>query len=531
MEHTRLTQVLLVQLYGSLQPPNWEPFSCEVLASALEKHCDYCQAEIMVVNPLLDSEAELKVIDAISNGQYDLVGLSVPQATRQTALSILSALEERLPPTKRPLIVLGNALPTNLPESFLKLYPWTVVVKGWGEDALVSLVRMLQHKDAMTLANIPSVAYIQDGEMQTTTLSYRIVPEKPKRYHLGQYFPCVETSRGCHYGRCTFCLRPPGRKDYWSRIPLETILASVRELKEAGITYFTFVDEDFIGNDPDGALAIALGLRQIGGMNFSFSVRADNFHSPRAPAVVNAKRLETFKALYDAGLRFVFIGLESLSNSQLKRYGKGNSVEAGLQAVQMVKSLGITVEAGFITFDPFVTLQELHEISSNLRTFGIWENVDHLYQHMRVQKNTPYEKMLANKGMLKEFDLDMLSYEWDYPDPIISAIAKACIGWEDQIIPVYIQARNLYRTKRDFAPAQRFIREIRYLNFKVLEELINRVSRNEVVVGKPVPVHPHLHERGHQLARELQKVINVLPAKEDAENLLLTELENFLSNC
>ena len=43
--------ILLVQLYGELQPSNIEPLAIEVLASALMRECPDCRVDMTIVNP------------------------------------------------------------------------------------------------------------------------------------------------------------------------------------------------------------------------------------------------------------------------------------------------------------------------------------------------------------------------------------------------------------------------------------------------------------------------------------------------
>ena len=77
-----MLNILLIQLYSELQPPNAEPFAIEVLAGALEVYCPGCQVQLMALNPAIHPDAVQQFIGEISQtGIYSLLGFSVPQGT------------------------------------------------------------------------------------------------------------------------------------------------------------------------------------------------------------------------------------------------------------------------------------------------------------------------------------------------------------------------------------------------------------------------------------------------------------------
>jgi radical SAM superfamily enzyme YgiQ (UPF0313 family) len=58
-------------------------------------------------------------------------------------------------------------------------------------------------------------------------------------------------------------------------------------------------------------------------MQFSLSLRVDNVYNPKESDTLTLRRLNLFRLLKEAGLSLVYFGVESLSDTQLKRYGKG----------------------------------------------------------------------------------------------------------------------------------------------------------------------------------------------------------------
>lgn len=472
-------RILLVQLYSAFQPPNAEPFAVEVLASFIENNFENIVVDIYVLNPEIDDRAVDGFLQHISKNDYSLIGLSVPQGTYHLAKEVLMSISET---GTDPLMVLGHAIPTYAPEQFLDEFPNVVVVHGWGEDALLQLVRYVSG-DISSLESINNISFFdrQLLKIVSTPIKYLAVPTQAKRIDPQRYFARVETSRDCHYGVCTFCTRPPGLLRDWHRLPVSDILDSVSELKDNGVTYFTFTDEDFVGNDLDGALRIAEGIKAIGNMTFSISLRADNILNPKlsADSSENQLRDHVIGQLKQAGLSFMFIGLESLSDTQLKRYGKGISTKNSVEAINVVKKHGIPLEVGYILFDPFVTLAELQEITETLRTTGIWNNVGRLFSEMRIQRATAYEQWLRQKGLLGEFDPNFLSYEWSFQHSEVAKVAMSCRSWVSPFSGCRNSLLNLVRTDIENEIAKYFATLFRKLDLLVLESIVSMRLENK----------------------------------------------------
>ncbi len=453
----------------------------EVLSAYIEKHTVNTAADIFIVNPTINNHAVDDFLEKVSIGGYKLIGLSVPQGTYFIAKSILEKIAQL---KQNHLVVLGHAIPTYTPEIFLDDFPDVVVVHGWGEEALVQLVNYV-NAGSPRLDDIANISFFDKANEKiiSTSINYSADPVPAKRVSVSKYFARIETSRDCHYGLCTFCTRPPGLSKSWKRLPVEEILQSVQELKNAGVTYFTFADEDFVGNDLNGALEIATGIEKIGGMSFSISLRADNVFNPNSALDSQENLLRNFviSQLKKSGLSFMFIGLESLSDSQLKRYGKGVKPKDAIEAINIIKQHEIPLEVGFMLFDPFISLKELEEITLALRNSGVWENVGKLFLELRVQSATSFEIWLRQKNLLGKFDPNLLSYQWAYQDPDVGEIAKNCMQWAEQFDNCYRLLLNLVRTDITNLTAKYFMKVFKKLDLLMLESVLSWYDKNSKV--------------------------------------------------
>ncbi|MDE3230952.1 MAG: radical SAM protein [Chloroflexota bacterium] len=441
---TRAVRCCLVQLYSDLQPANADPLAIEALAGAITRRLPGATPTLLTFGVHHTPTERAGMLARLTSGEFDLIGISCPQGTLDDALLLLGALFTLASP---PLVVIGHALPTSLPDYFLERFPQALIVRGWGEDAIVALCREAT-RDEPDLTLVPSLTWRDaSGERHDTPLRTALVGV-PLRLDPASYFCRIEASRGCHYDICTFCARFPRLKHTaaWKRLSLEQVIAQAREIAAAGASAFTFTDEDFIGDDLAGALALGETLRAIPGLDFTISVRVDSVIDRSAGATLSVDHAALFAALRAAGLSMVFMGAESFSASQLRRYGKGVSPEENIAAVRALEGYGLDIELGLIMFDPLVTLAELRENVDTLLRTGLYRYVGYPFSFMRAQVNTPYATLLEHRGLLGDLNPNLAAYDARYASAVVAEVAERCQAFFQTMNRFYAALRNVYRS-------------------------------------------------------------------------------------
>jgi radical SAM superfamily enzyme YgiQ (UPF0313 family) len=515
-EAKHVVRCCFIQLYGDLQPANAEPLSIEKLAGAIHSSFETISVQLYVLGTFQTEEEKVRIMSDIVQEKYDLIGLSCPQGTYEIALETLSAIYA-LP---APYVVLGHALPTNLPEIFLLPYPQVFIVRGWGESAIVALCRQILERHIQP-EFVPGLTYLdKDGRRHDNPPDWTDAPPPTDRIDPGRYFARVEGSRGCHYNVCTFCSRPPLRANQppWMRISSRNVLAEIERLVQMGVTTFTFADEDFIGNDPDGAYDLARQLCQFPNLDFALSVRTDNIFVPSGSEQENRLRRQILQTLKDAGLSLVFVGIESFAPTQLRRFGKGTSPENHIKAIRLLESLNIELELGLILFDPLVTLDELRANVQALKKTGLWCYAGQLFSFLRPQVGTPYVKLLKQQGLLGELRVNMAEYTASYQDDRAAYIAQYCKEWNKSHHRLYMALRNVNRSELGTGRFVNAVHRYRYLQLVILETLLEQVVEEN---GGGVP---DLHLWSKDLAaitQELRFHLRSLSSRTSIEDHLL----------
>jgi len=207
----------------------------------------------------------------------------------------------------------------------------------------------------------------------------------------------LQGSRGC-YGGCTFCYINPfyGQGSQWRGRTPENIIAEIDELiAKYKIKEFYFTDPNFFGPGERGQqralrLASLLKSRKI---RFGIEARVNDIHD------------ETVSALVEAGLHHLLIGLESGSDSSLKRINKMTTVAQNERAIRILRKHGIEPNIGFIMFEPDSSLEDIRVNFEFLRRNDLMKNLpitaNLLYHHLIILKGTKAHRDLQHAGRLK----------------------------------------------------------------------------------------------------------------------------------
>ena len=191
----------------------------------------------------------------------------------------------------------------------------------------------------------------------------------------GAVTPALNLGRGCYY-RCSFCtvhaFQQLQEGSSHRQRSVESVLDEIRYLHERyGLTEFDFEDDNFIIKNQRGFQKIrdlCDGLRKLPfQISFSIFCRADVIQP------------ELFTDLREAGLRTIFLGLESVHEPHLEFFHKGLRLRDIDLALRTLISLGYTpdvdqrlrVKVGFIAWHPLTTVDSLRDSVRFIREFAM----------------------------------------------------------------------------------------------------------------------------------------------------------------
>jgi radical SAM superfamily enzyme YgiQ (UPF0313 family) len=227
----------------------------------------------------------------------------------------------------------------------------------------------------------------------------------------------VYSTRGCPY-RCTFCGTGAisdmlGKDSYRSR-SVESVVDEIERLvRDFGIDHVSITDDLFLSKHPDmQARAHEFAdemLRRRVDVTFMIDARMDSVQD-----------FSLYDKLYAAGLRRVFIGIETGSREQLIAYRK-RSVRADEDAGEKLRALedrGIEIVPGTIMFHPTVTPKELRETARLLRSLT-YKTPRKFLDRITAYPGTPLHAEYEAKGLLTQ---DWPIGRWQFADPVAAHV-------------------------------------------------------------------------------------------------------------
>jgi radical SAM superfamily enzyme YgiQ (UPF0313 family) len=277
------------------------------------------QLALLILEGLTPEEHEVHIIeeetdDVALNEECDLVGLSCMTANAPRAYYFAAEFRKR-----GKTVVLGGVHPTILPEEAAEHAD--AVVIGEAEDIWEELLQDFQ------------VGKLKEFYRKEPPSLERYIPTKSRKQKRGLFniLP-IMTTRGCPYN-CEFC---SVSNIYGSKIRHVPIPNVIRHIEESGGKKYMFLDDNIIGH-PKYAKELfkairSLNIKWVGQASVSFS-----------------RDIELMKLAAESGCGALFFGVESVSETQLKRMKK-STTEVGKieEEIRRVKDFGIYFHASLI---------------------------------------------------------------------------------------------------------------------------------------------------------------------------------------
>jgi radical SAM superfamily enzyme YgiQ (UPF0313 family) len=315
--------------------------------------------EVEYGDPVSDAYAH-GIVDSLLAEKPDLVGFTLPFSFQFfEMLKLARLLKQRAPQVKT---VVGG--PT-INDYAYRLFETPALsrfidfgVAGEGERAIVGLANALDSGGG--LDRVPNLYWFETGEVRKSPLppdvpdlnefpapDFRGIPFD--RYLSPARVANLQTSRGCYYGKCTFC-GDGFRRNFRLRAP-DRIYADIKKIHvECGVDHFLFWD----------SLAPPKTLRHVAQQ---IAANGDRIHwfaeTKFEKPFTNPQLIET---LAKGGCRFLQFGFESGSQRVLDLIDKGNDIERVDAILALMRQYGI--HAGVSWFIGFPTATPDEDLST-----------------------------------------------------------------------------------------------------------------------------------------------------------------------
>jgi anaerobic magnesium-protoporphyrin IX monomethyl ester cyclase len=331
-------------------------------------------------------------------------------------------------------VVIGGMHISSLPRSLSR--DMTVAVRGEGEETFRELVQSYTEHGSFVparLADIPGLAYFDDGELHVT-------PERP-------LIPCLDdvphpdramigygrerdylyTARGCPYN-CLFC----GSHAHWKHVRYSSapyVMEEIVELAGHGVKTIRFNDDNFPANaerlSEISRLVVEAGLHRK--VRFSCWARANDI----TEEVVHAMKAMNIVA--------VVMGLESGNDRVLARLKGKATVAQNTRAVDLLRDARIQASADFIIGSPDETEEEIMDTFRFIRDSRLDFVTVNVFSPL---PGTPVWKLAERRGLVSDtMDFGTCSFKLG-SDPASAIVLSEKLSYE-QLSGLYRKVRRL----------------------------------------------------------------------------------------
>ena len=305
------------------------------------------------------------VRDAMEHVRPQLVGLSAMSFQYDTALRVAELVREIDPEVR---VVLGGYHATLLNEDVTRTPRsstlFDFLIRGEGETAFNRLLHALD--DDGTLEDVPGLSWKSQGEWVHNArggledLDALEIPKRSARLwndeyffrgvqrgsglrillpsHIYQAIDVLETTRGCTMP-CNFCSMRHMYGRTFRTYDLDRVMADIDDSKRRGAQWILFADDN-ITLDVKRFERLCDAVIASGHTDVSYIIQASS------AGIASSERL--VRKMNRANFRIVFLGIENVSERNLRRMKKGDIVEKTRRAIRYLHNHGILIVGGMI---------------------------------------------------------------------------------------------------------------------------------------------------------------------------------------
>jgi radical SAM superfamily enzyme YgiQ (UPF0313 family) len=335
------------------------------------------QLALFILQGLTPKQHEVKIVEEEYmqldlEEECDVIGISCMTSNAYRGYRIADAFKE-----KGKKVVMGGVHPSLLPDEALTHAD--AVVIGEAEGVWEKILEDIENNKLRRIYHDPNPDLDRYIPKDFSTLP------KKRFYNL---LP-IQTTRGCPYN-CDFCCVSDIFGKKIKVIPVKNV---VKDIEASGARNYIFLDDNIIGNPKYArelfTALIPLKISWVGQSSISF-----------------AWNIELMKLAKKSGCKGLFIGLESVVDTNNQKYKKLKSLDDTKQSIKKILKMGIIIQASVIFgFD-----EDTHE------TFG--QTVKFLIKNRlsiaAINVLTPYPGTRVFNEFKKAGRL--LHEEWEYYD-------------------------------------------------------------------------------------------------------------------
>lgn len=430
---------------------------------------------------------------------YDIILISTKISSFLKLCNLLESFKEKI-------VIVGGILAICAYNELALLYPNVIFNTGEGETNINSLLKVANNslnidhfKQLIIENNIPNICFynkqlknVYCSKRMVCALDIQLYPEHNKLDDVinSNGLVRMETSRGCPWNKCSFCIMPwRFCGETWRPFPNKKIEGEINYLIQRGAKRVLFTDEDFIGNYEHISKLCCIINKCTLGCNQSITFGGST--SILTLLKLGDKLDFCLQKMYDVGISYLFIGIESGCDSQLLRYNKGVSAHSNEEMIKKLQQYKFEIDYGFIMFDADTTMRELEENLDFINRTGLRNTISRFAKKLRVTPHTVFFENYQSRNLIvSDLDINELYYEYTFCDSTIELVYAYVEDLDAHILKESYHLQALIRSiisqnEKDVAYKRlMFLRECVYIFLCKCVECYKKtqtLSRNDIL--------------------------------------------------
>lgn len=403
------------------------------------------------------------VFDRSTNMYWDYFELILPEIKAKNAAYIGIAINSSSQIVAG--LSLAHILKTNLPEAhiniggnffgrvadklcdnyeFFELFCHSVMVEE-GEMPVIELAKYVDGQ--IEIENVPNLIYFKDGQIKTTPKASAQTLDKMKNVNLDgfkfdAYFaPEIvmpfQTSKGCYWGKCSFCDQDFGQNFNVKNV--DKLVSEIKELKNKyNISKFEFIDESVSPSY----------LKEMAQKFIEENLDISYFNNARLETAFSKDILELGAK---SGLKMLLWGLESGSDAVMELINKGIDIRRRFDILRDSKDAGIWNFA-FIFFgfptetfeDAVSTINMIADNTDIIHSYG--RSVFTMGKHTKLRQDPQHYGIIgvseAQDELSPSFEFESTGMSKQELSDAIKLCTKSCNEAYDNPLWMYLRYRE-----------------------------------------------------------------------------------------
>ncbi|MCX6750358.1 MAG: radical SAM protein [Candidatus Pacearchaeota archaeon] len=301
-------------LFAAILFPEKKEFIKEVTLKKVKGNFNFEKTILNIKKFLKD------ILDDIEWKKYHLIGFTTTHQQIVPSLLLSKLIKKRCPKVR--IVFGGMLLVGKVAKEIIEIFSYVdYIIMGEGEKPLLNLVDHLEN--GTSISRIKSIVYRDNNNTH------------------------VNIKKG---GKCTFCVENTDwRKNYRKKTIKKVVKEIIYQIKKYQTVEVLFCD-------PSVADKIDV-FKEISKIPLDLKISAE---------VTSFISKSGLKALKDAGVSNIQIGIESFSDRLIKVYNKGTGLMKMVEILKWCKELGINLSYNIIIDSPFETKKDIIEIRKNI---------------------------------------------------------------------------------------------------------------------------------------------------------------------